>query len=117
MNKSVRIHKGPAKHWLAERVKSIVLFPLTIALLWIVVPLMGQEFGVVEGALSQPLKALLMMGFFAVTAVHLSDGIQVVLEDYVHNPKVFRTLSLLNKLFSWGIGLIAIYALAKLAFF
>ena len=105
-----------SRHWLGERIKSAILLPLTIAMLWIVVPLIGADFATAKAALSAPLAAILLILFFAVTAKHLEEGLQVVIEDYVHAPAMFGALTWINRLFSWGVGLIAIFALIKIAF-
>ena len=100
-----------------ERITSVLLIPLTIAMLWIIVPIIGSDYGTVSESLSRPVAAIIIALFFLVTLKHLQDGIQVVLEDYVHSPSAFKMLTLFNKLFCWSFGLAAIFAVLKIAFF
>ena len=108
--------QSASRHWLGERIKSAILLPLTIAFLWITVPLMGADYGTVKSVISAPLAAILLILFFVVTAKHLEEGLQVVIEDYVHAPGTFTALTWINRLMSWGFGLLAIVAIIKIAF-
>lgn len=105
-----------AHHWFGERLKAVALIPLTIAFICIIAPLIGEDHATVVAALQSPLKALALILFFAVTFKHLEEGLQVVIEDYVHGKGKVLTLVVLNKLFCWAFGLAAIFAIAKIAF-
>ncbi|MEM7243604.1 MAG: succinate dehydrogenase, hydrophobic membrane anchor protein [Pseudomonadota bacterium] len=107
--------KSASKHWMQERIVSVVMLPLTIAMVWIVGPLIGEDYETVKAALSRPVVALILMVFFIVGAKHLQDGIQVVLEDYVHGS-AFQIMTLLNKIFCWLMALVAFFALLNIAF-
>ncbi len=76
-------HHG-SHHWLATRltaVGNLVLIP------WLVVSLAllpAYDFGSVHAWLAQPLPATAMVLIFLNTVYHARLGVQVMLEDYVH---------------------------------
>ena len=43
-------------------------------------------------------------------------GMQVIIEDYVHDELSKLTLLMANTLFCWAVGAVAVYALLKLSF-
>ena len=90
--------------------------PFTSAFICMSGRLIGGNHATVVAALRSPLKALALILFFAVTFKHLEEGLQVVIEDYVHGKGKVLTLVVLNKLFCWAFGLAAIFAIAKIAF-
>ncbi|GLQ34511.1 succinate dehydrogenase, hydrophobic membrane anchor protein [Amylibacter marinus] len=108
--------KTGAEHWLGERIKAFALIPLTLAFFCIMAPMIGAPYEQVVATLQNPVKAIALILFFAVTFKHLEEGLQVVIEDYVHGKGAALTLIVLTKLFCWSFGLAAIFAIAKIAF-
>jgi succinate dehydrogenase / fumarate reductase membrane anchor subunit len=105
-----------AHHWFGERLKAVALIPLTIAFICIVAPLIGADHATVVASIQRPMAAIALILFFAVTFKHLEEGLQVVIEDYIHGKGTGLVLIVLNKLFCWAFGLAAIFAIAKIAF-
>ena len=54
--------------------------------------------------------------FIGVTFLHLQQGVQVVIEDYVHDPALKTGALLANTLLTWAFGLSGVFAVAKIAF-
>ena len=105
-----------AHHWFGERLKAVALIPLTIAFICIIAPLIGADHATVVASIQRPMAAIALILFFAVTFKHLEEGLQVVIEDYIHGKGTGLVLIVLNKLFCWAFGLAAIFAIAKIAF-
>ncbi len=103
---------GSAKHglahWWAQRVSAIALVPLTLWFIWSAIHFGGADQAQVQDWLARPASAILMSLFIVATFYHLSLGVQVVLEDYVHREGVRLTALLLVK------GLIVLTASAAL---
>jgi succinate dehydrogenase / fumarate reductase membrane anchor subunit len=104
-----------AGHWWQERQTSIAAFLLY---LWLIVSLLRlaplDQRSLVEW-LHDPFAAVPMLLLIWVTFRHLRDGLQVVVEDYVHEEGTrFFTLLLLN-FFAVGAGALAAFALLKIA--
>jgi succinate dehydrogenase / fumarate reductase membrane anchor subunit len=100
--------KHGLQHWWAQRVSAVALVPLTLWFVYSVVHLTGADQSIVLAWLSKPASAILMSLFIVATFYHLSLGLQVVVEDYVHREGVKLTSLLLIK------GLIVLTAAAAL---
>jgi succinate dehydrogenase / fumarate reductase membrane anchor subunit len=102
--------------FIAQRLTSVALTALTVAFIWIIVRLNGEPYQTVVATLSSPLVALIFIAAILMTVVHMRIGMQVIIEDYIHSEMPKLSLLTLNWLFSWGVGLVAIFAVLKLAF-
>ncbi|MFN3615017.1 MAG: succinate dehydrogenase, hydrophobic membrane anchor protein [Rubrimonas sp.] len=108
--------KDGVEHWWSQRLTSVALIPLTLLS---VLPLgrsIGAGFDAVRATYSDPWNALVLILFIAATFRHLQQGLQVVIEDYVHD-KPWRTgLLLANTGLCWLFGLMGVFGAAKIAF-
>ena len=102
--------------FIVQRLTSIALVPLVIAFIVIVVSLNGEPYETVVATLSSPLVAIILIAGILATVVHMRIGMQVIIEDYIYGEVAKATLLTLNWLFSWGVGLVAVFAVLKLAF-
>ena len=102
-------------HWYVERVTSIALIPLTIWFVVSVLRLVGATQPMVAGWVGNPINAALLLALIAITFHHMQLGIQVVLEDYVADPKRMMAYVLINKGVALMLGLIAGVSVLKLA--
>ncbi|MDC1267952.1 succinate dehydrogenase, hydrophobic membrane anchor protein [Amylibacter sp.] len=108
--------KSGADHWFGERLKSVALIPLTIIFILIVAPLIGKDHATVVASFQNPFVSISLILFFLVTFKHLEEGLQVVIEDYVHSKGSLLLLIIFNKLFCWTFGLAAVFAILKITF-
>ena len=106
--------KSGADHWFGERLKSVALIPLTIIFILIVAPLIGKDHATVVASFQNPFVSISLILFFLVTFKHLEEGLQVVIEDYVHSKGSLLLLIIFNKLFCWTFGLAAVFAILKI---
>ena len=87
-------------HWWQQRVSSIALIPLVVLFLWTLFPLIGGPRDEVVAAFDNPYNALVAVLCVMAVFLHLKQGLQVVIEDYVHTAGVcgavdhFRTVLL-----------------------
>ncbi|HEX8256838.1 MAG TPA: succinate dehydrogenase, hydrophobic membrane anchor protein [Allosphingosinicella sp.] len=108
--------RAGAHHWWLERLTSVATF---ILLVWLLVALLrlpdlGHD-AIVEW-LASPLVAVPMLLLIVATFWHLKLGLQVVIEDYVHEEgmKLF-SITLLN-FFTIALGATAFFSVLKIAF-
>src|SRR6266508_4500089 len=80
---------GPAKsgtgHFWRQRLTAVANVPLTIAFVLIVVALLGRNHAAVVQILGSPLIAVIMLLFIISVTTHMRIGMQVIIEDYVHD--------------------------------
>ena len=103
-------------HWWSQRITSIALIPLTILFIFPFAANLGAEFDVVRLSYQSPFNAIVARLFTITVAVHLQQGLQVVIEDYVHSKPVLTAAVTINTLFCWALGLVGVFAVAKIAF-
>lgn len=108
--------KSGASHWFGERLKSVALIPLTIIFILVMAPLIGKDHNVVMESFQNPFTSISIILFFLITFKHLEEGLQVVIEDYVHSKGKLLFLIIFNKLFCWTFGLTAVFAILKITF-
>jgi succinate dehydrogenase / fumarate reductase membrane anchor subunit len=77
--------RAGAAHWWAQRLTAAALVPLTLWFICGVIRLHGADQHTMVVWLSQPVPLVLMVALIAATFHHLQLGMQVVLEDYVHD--------------------------------
>ena len=106
---------GTEEFWL-QRITAIAGIPLTLAGLWLVISLTGRTYPAVRQILGSPLVAVLMMLFVIALALHMKIGVQIVIEDYVHDKLQKLTLITINNFFAWAVGLACIFAVLKISF-
>jgi len=103
-------------HWWSQRITSIALVPLTILFVFPFAQSLGGDFASVRATYANPFHAIVAILFIGTTFLHVQQGLQVVIEDYVHD-KALRTGALLaNTLLCWAFGLSGVFAVAKIAF-
>ena len=63
-----------------------------------------------------PLVAIAMLLFIFSVCTHMRIGMQVVIEDYVHEDKAKLTLVMLNTFYAAAVGIASAFAILKLSF-
>lgn len=106
---------GGLDHWQAERWTSIALVPLTLWFIYAMIRLVGLPQEEVAGWASHPVNAVLLLLMVVMTFHHMHLGLQVVLEDYVHDKRQ-RAWSIMGiKAIALVLGLLSSIAVLKLA--
>ncbi len=77
--------KDGTGHWWAQRLTALALIPLALWFCVAVVSLSGAGHAAVADWAGSPLVAGLLILLIAATFYHAYLGVQVVIEDYVHN--------------------------------
>jgi succinate dehydrogenase / fumarate reductase, membrane anchor subunit len=108
--------KHGGKHWIDQRITAVgnILLTIWFALSLILLP--NFEYDTLVAWLSQPMAAVPLMLMLVCIFSHVRLGLQVLIEDYVHDEGLkFGTLILLN-FYVVTAAAFGIFSLAKIAF-
>ena len=108
-------HEGVG-HWWAQRLTALALIPLTVWLVASMVALAGADYEVVRAWLGAPVPAGLMILFLVAALHHGQLGLQVVIEDYVHNEGAKIASLLAVKGLAIVLGLFGVLAVLSVLF-
>ncbi|SMQ74737.1 succinate dehydrogenase subunit D [Altererythrobacter xiamenensis] len=107
-------HEG-AHHWLLQRFTAVGNLVLALWLVTSFVLLPDMSYGTVSKWLAAPIPATAMILLIISTFWHARLGLQVLIEDYVHNSGTkFGVITLLNLAVIGG-GAFAVFSVARLA--
>jgi succinate dehydrogenase / fumarate reductase membrane anchor subunit len=106
--------RAGAHHWWAQRLTAIALVPLTLWFIFAVLHLTGASHHDVIDWLSSPLTMGLMLALIIATFHHLQLGLQVVIEDYVHDDRFKMPAIILIKGLSVFLALVCIVSVLKI---
>jgi len=98
--------KTGVAHWWAQRVTAILLLPLSLYFVASVLALAGADRAGMAAYMGRPWNTVLFLLLTGALFYHLSLGLQVVVEDYVHKESSKLATLLILK------GLIIVCALA-----
>ena len=108
-------HSGTEHFW-RQRLTAVAGIPLTIAAVVIIVMLLGRNQAAVAQILGTPLVAIIMLLFIVSITTHMRIGMQVIVEDYVHDEVAKLILIMANTLFCIAVALASAYGIFKLSF-
>ena len=108
--------KEGVAHWWAQRVTAVALVPLVIWFVIDIVALTGSPRGAVVAWLHMPFPAIATVLLLIAVFYHMSLGLQVVIEDYIHSEWLKISAIVLNKLVAFALAAAGIFAVLRIAF-
>jgi len=108
--------KSGTEHFWRQRLTAVANVPLTIAFVFIVIGLLGRNHAAVVQILGSPLVAVIMLLFIVSITTHMRIGMQVIIEDYVHDEGHKFFLLMANTFFAFAVGLASAFAILMLSF-
>jgi succinate dehydrogenase / fumarate reductase, membrane anchor subunit len=106
--------RAGATHWWMQRLTALALVPLTLWFLCAMIRMLGASRDDVVFWMSGPLPIVLMIALVIATFHHLQAGLQVVIEDYVHDDRLRIGSILLVKGLSLLLALACIISVLRL---
>jgi succinate dehydrogenase / fumarate reductase, membrane anchor subunit len=103
-------------HFWRQRLTAVANIPLIIAAIVIFIMLLGRNQAAVAQIVGSPPVAIIMALFVISVTVHMRIGMQVVIEDYVHDELAKIVMVMANTFFCIAIALTSIYGILKLSF-
>lgn len=108
--------KHGSGHWLRQRYTAVGNLLLVLWMLFSLVALPGLDYDSVTTWISNPMVAVPLMLMLVSIFLHLRLGMQVMLEDYIHDDGLkFLSMLLLN-FYALGGAAAGVFAIAKIAF-
>lgn len=108
--------KEGVAHWWDQRVSAVAVAVLGLWFVFSLVTLPDLSYGTVVAFAGSPMRAVLLALFVAVAAWHSALGVQVVVEDYVHDAGAKVVLLLVVKFVHALAGAAGVFAALKLGF-
>ena len=108
-------HHGTRVFW-HQRLTAVANVPLTIAVVVIIIGLLGRNHAAVVQILGSTLVAITMLLFIITSVYHMWLGMQVIIEDYVHEERLKFVALMGNSFFCFAVGLTAVFAILNLSF-
>jgi len=107
-------HSGTTDFW-RQRLTAVAMTLLIVPVLVVIMMLIGRnQAGAAQIIGSMPIAVILIL-FIVASTWHMKIGMQVVIEDYVHNEKLKLASIMANNFFSFAVALASIYAIFKLS--
>ena len=107
-------HSGTSDFW-RQRLTAAAMTLLILPVIVIVLMLLGRnQAGAAQILGSLPIAIILLL-FIIASAWHMKIGMQVVIEDYVHNEPLKLVMIMANNFFAFAVALASIYAILKLS--
>jgi succinate dehydrogenase / fumarate reductase membrane anchor subunit len=107
--------KEGVEHWWMQRITAIALVPLILWFVIAVIGLVGGDLETVQNWIGRPLPAILLVLLLIATFYHMSLGLQVVVEDYVHAELAKLALVIVIRLFCFAFAVAGIFAVLMIA--
>jgi succinate dehydrogenase / fumarate reductase membrane anchor subunit len=107
-------HSGTTDFW-RQRVTAVALVILIVPVIAVVMMLLGRNQAGAAQILGSPAVAIVMLLFIIASVWHMKIGMQVVIEDYVHNEKLKLASIMANGFFCALVALASVYAILKLS--
>lgn len=107
-------HSGTGDFW-RQRLTAVAMVLLIVPVIVVVLMLIGSNQAGAKQIFSSVPIAIVMLLFILASAWHMKIGMQVVIEDYVHNEKVKLASVMANNFFCIAVALASIYAILKMS--
>jgi succinate dehydrogenase / fumarate reductase membrane anchor subunit len=107
-------HSGTSDFW-RQRLTAVAMTVLIVPVIVVVLMLIGSNQAGAKQIFSSLPIAIIMLLFIVASAWHMKIGMQVVIEDYVHNEKIKLASVIANNFFSIAVALASIYAILKMS--
>jgi succinate dehydrogenase / fumarate reductase, membrane anchor subunit len=106
--------KEGVHHWWAQRLTAVALIPLAVWFAVSLVMLSGADYAAVQDWIGSPFVMVLLMLTIAIGLHHGQLGMQVVIEDYVHNDGLKLALIVGVRFVAVFFGLAATVAILRI---
>jgi succinate dehydrogenase / fumarate reductase, membrane anchor subunit len=104
------------EHWWLHRMTAVSNVPLIVAFVIIVAGLAWRSHAEALAIVSNPLIAILLVLCFLSVTNHMRLGLQIVIEDYVHEKGYKIAALMANNFFAAVIAVVCLFSVLKISF-
>ena len=104
-----------AEHWWLHRVTAVSNVPLVLAFVVIVAALSGRDYAGAVRLVQNPFVAVALVLALISVLVHMRLGLQIVIEDYVHDRGWKIVALIANTFFVAAVGALCLFAVLRVA--
>ncbi len=104
-----------AGHWWQQRVTAAANVPLMIGFIVIIAMMAGRPYPEAVALVSHPLAALILIGGVISVTLHMRIGMQVVIEDYVHDKGLKFLALFANTTYAVAVAVACLYAILRVS--
>jgi succinate dehydrogenase / fumarate reductase membrane anchor subunit len=108
--------RSGTRHFWHQRLTSVANVLLSAAFIVIVLGVLGRNHAAVVQILGSTFVAVTILLFVFSNVYHMWLGMQVIIEDYVHDEVRKLVWLMANTFFSFAVGATAVFAILKLSF-
>ena len=108
--------KEGVHHFWAQRITAVALIPLVVWFAISLIMMSGADYAVVRAWIGSPAVMVLLVLTIVIGLHHGQLGLQVVIEDYVHNDGMKLALIVMMRFIAVFFGLAAIVAILRIGF-
>jgi succinate dehydrogenase / fumarate reductase, membrane anchor subunit len=105
-----------AEHWWLHRMTAVSNIPLIVAFIIIVAALAFRPWEEAVRIVSRPLVALLLILCVISVTNHMRLGMQIIIEDYVHDKGLKIAAVIANNFYAVVIAVACLWAILKISF-
>lgn len=107
-------HSGTSDFW-RQRMTAVAMAVLIVPVIVIMVMLSTRNHAGAQQILGSLPVAIILVLFIVASTWHMRIGMQIVIEDYVHNEKIKLASVMANNFFCIAVALASIYAILKMS--
>ncbi len=108
--------KEGTDHFWRQRLTAAANVPLMLFFIGFLIAINGADYEATRAAIANPFVNLMLMLMIVSGLVHMRLGMQVIIEDYVHQEGAKIALLALSTFFTIAVGLASVIALLRIAF-
>ena len=107
--------KSGTGHFLWQRITAIAILLAGVYLLGLLVGLSGADYATARAVVANPLNATVLIAFLVAAFWHAKLGVQVVIEDYLHDALPAGMAHLANILICALAAIAGVFAVVRIA--
>ncbi len=107
--------RSGTEHFFMQRVTAAATLLLSVCFIVIVISLAGSSYEAAKATLGHPIVAVIILLTLLSVTTHMRIGMQVIIEDYVHDEGKKVLCIIANTFFTVAVGLAGAFAVLKIS--